>query len=111
MTAVLVLPTAPSALRWTEVEHGFHVAHRGDAFAGYVDTTPDGSFVSFDEFSSPIGRYGIFAEAQRSLRTTASPVNERSRARMRRIRRDVAVLAGGFAGALLLTAGVLAPYI
>ncbi|MFJ6654075.1 hypothetical protein ACIQLJ_14890 [Microbacterium sp. NPDC091313] len=112
MSAVLVAPPATAAgLRWTEVEHGFHVAHRGDAFAGYVDTTSDGSFVAFDEFSTPIGRYATLGEAQRSLRTTASPANERTRARLTHIRRHAAVIAGGVAGAMLLTAGVLSPFL
>lgn len=111
MTALLPLEAPASGLRWTEVEHGFHVAHRGDAFAGYVDTTPDGSFVSFDEFSTPIGRYETLASAQRSLRSTTSPANARARRRMQRLRRHAAVAAGGVAGVLLLTAGVLAPYL
>ncbi len=111
MTAVLPPITLPAGLRWTEVEQGFHVAHRGEAFAGFVETTPDGSFVAFDEFSSPIGRYRDLAEAQRSLRSTLSPANERRRARLRRVRRTAAVVTGGVAGAMLLTAGVLAPYL
>lgn len=112
MTAVLLpAPVTTTGVRWTEVEQGFHVAHRGDAFAGFVETTSDGSFVAFDEFSTPIGRYASLGEAQRSLRTTTTPANERSRARLRRARRQAAVVAGGVAGALLLTAGVLAPYL
>ncbi len=111
MTAVLPLPAATTGVRWTEVEQGFHVAHRGDAFAGFVESTSDGSFVAFDEFSTPIGRYSSLGEAQRSLRTTATPANELSRLRLRRARRAAAVVAGGAAGALLLTAGVLAPYL
>ncbi|MGP3535337.1 hypothetical protein ACTU3I_11130 [Microbacterium sp. RD1] len=111
MSTALARSSAPKALRWSEVERGFHVAYRGDAFAGFVETTPDGSFVAFDEFSSPIGRYGTLAHARSSLSTTTSPGNDRRRRRMQRARRAVAALAGGAAGALLLTAGVLAPYL
>lgn len=106
------LATLPlSAVAWTEVEPGFHVGARGGEFAGFVEETPDGSFVAFDEFSTPIGRFPSLRDAQTSLASTATPANERRRARSRRIGQTAAVMAGGVAGTLALTAGVLAPYL
>lgn len=98
-------------MAWTEVEPGFHVGARGGEFAGFVEETSDGSFVAFDEFSTPIGRFHVLRDAQASLVTTTSPANQRRRARSRRIGQAAAAVAGGVAGALALTAGVLAPYL
>lgn len=106
------LTLAPlSGLTWTEVEPGFHVASRGGEFGGFVERTADGSFVAFDEYSSPIGRFTGLSEAQGSVTTTTTPANERRRRRLARTGRVAALAAGGVAGTLLLTAGVLAPYL
>lgn len=106
LTAVSLAP-----VDWREVEPGFHIASRGGEFAGFVEVTSDGSHVAFDEFSTPIGRFPDLRAARSSLSTTASPTNERRRARLRRIRQTAAAVAGGVAGTLALTAGVLAPYL
>lgn len=104
------LALAPlSGLTWTEVEPGFHVASRSGEFGGFVERTGDGSFVAFDEYSSPIGRFPHLAAAQRSLATTTTPANERRRRRLAHAGRVAGLVAGGVAGTMLLTAGVLAP--
>jgi hypothetical protein len=100
-----------TAVTWTEVEPGFHVGSRGGEFAGFVEKTPDGSFVAFDEYSTPIGRFPALREAQASVMTTTSPANERRRTRLRRIGQTAAAVTGGVAGTMALTAGVLAPYL
>jgi hypothetical protein len=109
MSTVTLAPL--SAVTWTEVEPGFHVASRGGEFAGFVEKTPDGSFVAFDEYSTPIGRFPALRDAQCSVTTTTTPANERRRARMRRATQTAAAVAGGVAGTMALTAGVLAPYL
>lgn len=106
-SSVVVAPV--SALTWTEVEPGFHVASRGGEFGGYVERTGDGSFVAFDEYSTPVGRYATLTAARRSLATTDTPRNRRRRDRVRRVRQTAALAAGTVAGMLLLTASVLAP--
>jgi hypothetical protein len=109
MSTVTLAPL--SGLTWTEVEPGFHVASRSGDFGGFVERTSDGSFVAFDEYSSPIGRYASLPAAQRSLSTTLSPANEQRRRRRGRLARTAALAAGSVASTLLLTAGVMAPYL
>ena len=99
------------ALRWSEVERGFHVGERGGEFVGYIDTNVDGTHVAFDGHASPVGRFRTLAEAKASLLTTDHPVNVRRTRLTRRLAVGVATGIGAVASALALTAGVLAPFL
>jgi hypothetical protein len=97
-------------LTWRRVESHLHVASRDGEFAGFVEENADGTFVAFDQLSTPVGRYTTLARAQHALTTTA-PVRDRRRRRALRISRGAATVAGAVAGVALMTAGVLAPYL
>lgn len=98
-------------LAWVEVEPGFHVAKREGEFAGFVDVNPDGSAVSFDEHSTPVGRFPGLAAAKASLLSTPHPANTRRRRRAHRMGAATATAAGLLAATFALTAGVLAPHL
>lgn len=92
---------------WARVDRGVHVASRAAEYVGMVEQTADGSFIAFDGYSTPIGRYGDLRSAKASLRTTASPRNTRRRRLHHRVAIAAATASGSVAASLALTAGVL----
>ncbi|GAA2082439.1 hypothetical protein GCM10009758_33180 [Microbacterium hatanonis] len=111
MTTVAPALRSFAALRWSEVEPGFHVGERDGEFVGYVDTNADGTFVAFDGHSTAVGRFRSLAEAKASLLTTDHPANVRRDRLTRRVALGVATGVGAVAAGLALTAGVLAPFL
>lgn len=111
ITAIANATTTREVLTWTEVEPGFHVAHREGEFAGFVDVNPDGSAVAFDEHSTPIGRYSSLGSAKISLLSTPHPANTSRDRRAHRRGVAAASAAGIVAASFALTAGVFAPYL
>lgn len=111
MTTTLA-PFVAAATRttWNEADDGLYVAQRDGDFFGYIDRNDDGSYVAFDRFSSPVGRYASLAAAKASLTTVVSdPVNRRRLRARERIPFVVATWAGLTAIAAAVTAGVLFP--
>ena len=90
---------------WAEVEPGFHVATRVGDFIGFVDRTPAGQHVAFDGFSTPVGRYDTLQAAKTAIAVEPEP------ARAERTWRAAAVVTGGVAGVLALTADALVPFV
>ncbi|QCQ16645.1 hypothetical protein [Microbacterium sp. RG1] len=101
---------ATSRTTWNQADDGLYVAQRDGDFFGYIDRNDDGSFVAFDRFSSPVGRYATLAAAKASLTTVVSDPINRQRLRTReRLPFVAATWAGLAAVAVAVTAGVLAP--
>jgi hypothetical protein len=96
---------------WTEVEEGFHVGNRGGEYAGSVSKVEDG-FVAFDGIGTPVGRFPTVEQARASVDSVV-PAGEPPAVRVARARLGMtaATIAAGVAGTLLLTAGVLAPWL
>lgn len=107
-----IAPFVPTSSRtiWNQAEEGLYVAQRDGDFFGYIDRNDDGSFVAFDRFSSPVGRYATLTSAKASLTTVVSDPVNRQRLRTReRIPFIAATWAGLTAAAVAVTAGVLLP--
>lgn len=92
---------------WTVSEPGLHVASRQGRTLGFVAMTASGSFIAFDRGMAPIGRYDTLRAAKRS----AASLDTGWLTRWRRLGLVVASVAGGAAGILALTAGLLSPFL
>lgn len=93
---------------WAEVEQNFFVASRAGEFVGLVDATADGKYVAFDWRTTPLGVYLTLNEAKASLSSSSHPTDVARREREMRVPLVIATISGLVAGALMLTAGVLA---
>lgn len=109
-TTLAPFVTTSARTTWNQVDGGLYVAQRDGDFFGYIDSNDDGSFVAFDRFSSPVGRYTTLAAAKASLTTVVSdPVNRRRLRTRERIPFIAATWTGLAAIAVAVTAGVLLP--
>ncbi len=114
MSTALASPevsTPPAALRitWTPVDRGFSVASRDGEYVGCMDEVA-GEFVVRDGRNAVIGRHRTAEEARAALRAVVEGGTAGTDERDEMWRRTAAV-AAVVAGSVLLTAGVLAPWL
>jgi hypothetical protein len=109
MTAVA--PPAPlipirRAVRWDQVEAGFRVGTRDGEYIGFIETTPDGTFVAVDGRSTPVGRFYSLKEAQRALTEVERMGSPRGRA-VEDVARRLATASGLVAATMMVSAGAM----
>ena len=94
-------------VRWNEVAPGLRVGTRDGEYLGFIESTAYGTFVAFDHYSTPVGRYDSLREARRALVEVKRMGTRRSHASAEPMARRLATSTGLVAATLLLCAGAL----
>jgi len=102
-----VRPSLGHAVRWDEVEPGLRVGTRRGEYLGFIERTVYGTFVAFDGFSTPVGRYDSLREAQRAVVEVERMGKRRPGASAEMMTRRLATASGLVAATLMLSAGTL----
>ncbi|WES63153.1 hypothetical protein P0L94_11870 [Microbacter sp. GSS18] len=90
---------------WEQDAGKRHVASLNGDVVGLIDRNADGSFVAFDDRTTPIGRYATLREAKRSVGDVARGAAATRSERLTRVAQPLASATGIISVALLVAAG------